>query len=548
MRTLISNWRGMLGIIPVLLLLGWWQYYPFGLVDDAFIPMVYANNIAQAEGIVFHPGGERVEGFSSPLWVLFLTLGAFLKVQLPAMALLGSQVMGLLCVFLTFCIYRTLFFDSENPQTFHAWFWPLAAGLALTGDVSFVAWSASGMETAAYTFLLLLLAFAVCTNMSWRFISLNLLSLALMRPEGMAYLLPVIAYGLLSRHSIQSMLKPLLLFFLIPFTLFILARYFYFGFPFPNTFYAKHNFGGIELLNRGFEYVFYFFRPRPLFLLAFLGLLLDLSKKNFRSLFIFSLAALQILMVIYEGGDHFTLHRFLVPVIPFLSILAIRGLCLVCQQMIFDKISHSATISRGAVQTVLALFVFILIPAHGVQLFEYSQDTRCNFSQGAQYHISVTRWTESWKNVGIWLQEKYPPGTDIAVINAGAIPFYCQLNCIDMLGLNDVTIAHTPLLSYDICLPGHDKSNADYVLSRKPTLIQLFPLLFFTSKPYPEEDLIDMVYYPSQKEMWNHPQFRRDYLYKTENTRFGYISYFERVHENNNENNDENDKKTLFPF
>ena len=57
---------------------------------------------------------------------------------------------------------------------------------------------------------------------------------------------------------------------------------------------------------------------------------------------------------------------------------------------------------------------------------------------------------------------------------------------------------------------------------------QLFPLLFFLSQPYPKDKLEEMITYPAQIDLWNHPRFHADYMYKTEETGMGFISYFER--------------------
>lgn len=36
--------------------------------------MCFAKNLAAGHGLVFNPGGERVEGFTNPLWVGFMAL------------------------------------------------------------------------------------------------------------------------------------------------------------------------------------------------------------------------------------------------------------------------------------------------------------------------------------------------------------------------------------------------------------------------------------------------------------------------------------------
>src|SRR5215207_5885523 len=43
-------------------------------MDDANIFMNYAQHLSRGEGFVFHSGGERVEGFTSMLWVLICSI------------------------------------------------------------------------------------------------------------------------------------------------------------------------------------------------------------------------------------------------------------------------------------------------------------------------------------------------------------------------------------------------------------------------------------------------------------------------------------------
>jgi hypothetical protein len=38
----------------------------------------------------------------------------------------------------------------------------------------------------------------------------------------------------------------------------------------------------------------------------------------------------------------------------------------------------------------------------------------------------------------------------------------------------------------------------------------------------------DMINYPAQMDMWREQRFHDQYVYKTEETSFGFISYFER--------------------
>jgi hypothetical protein len=67
-------------------------------------------------------------------------------------------------------------------------------------------------------------------------------------------------------------------------------------------------------------------------------------------------------------------------------------------------------------------------------------------------------------------------GEPVALVATGAIGsfgFYSQLPILDILGLVDATIARTepPPGDERFALPGHQRSNPDYVFSRQPDYI-----------------------------------------------------------------------------
>lgn len=115
--------------------------------DDTFIHLRYAENLLERGEFSFNPG-ERSYGATSPLWIfglaLLLTLGA---PPLVAAWLLGA-LCGLLVVVLSWSLLRRL----DLPPA-----WRTAVLLLIAGDVWFLRWSFSGMETPLATALLLVL-------------------------------------------------------------------------------------------------------------------------------------------------------------------------------------------------------------------------------------------------------------------------------------------------------------------------------------------------------------------------------------------------------
>ena len=82
--------------------------------------------------------------------------------------------------------------------------------------------------------------------------------------------------------------------------------------------------------------------------------------------------------------------------------------------------------------------------------------------------------------VGHHIDATWPTDITIAVNTAGSTPFYAGGDrvFIDMLGLNDPTIAHredVPALTQLQQLPGHGKGDGAYVLSRAPDRIIVGP-------------------------------------------------------------------------
>ena len=66
----------------------------FLVADDPFISMKYAKNLAEGFGLVWNPGGERVEGFSNPL-MTFLMAAIHLFYKDPATISLVVALMNL---------------------------------------------------------------------------------------------------------------------------------------------------------------------------------------------------------------------------------------------------------------------------------------------------------------------------------------------------------------------------------------------------------------------------------------------------------------------
>lgn len=533
----------------------------FGLVDDAYIPMIYARNLVEGNGLVFYEGGERVEGYSSPLWMVFLTGCELFGIDLPKTAQFLSTSFGFMALLFSVLVYVLYFFPRGDSIPFP---WQFLLMFFIVSDVGFIAWTISGMEASLYSILLILLAITIIQKNGSKWIIITLTLITTTRHEGLliSFATFLFLYARIwfrnhyaydsnkeiaiphpeivlnienpsdeSKHKIQSfkiISLDIFKYFLIPVGLLFILRWLYFGYPLPNTFYAKHDFAGWEVWVRGFHYVLTFFIPRPLFLFAVLWVFLEKPRFRVNGLLIWGMILTHTAAVIWEGGDHFALHRFMMPVIPLLAILSMRGIELFIQQYILNRVKITPFFTRSVYHILIVILMIFVVYFHARQLYEYKANDRYHFSNGAQWFRDEVNWARNWIQVGKWLKEKYPPRTKIAVVTAGAIPYFSELPTIDIMGLNDVTIAHTPAKAGAHAYTGHEKSNPDYVLAQEPQWVQLFPLLFFGSQPFPEENLEQLLTYPAQKDLWGHPEFREKYKYTSEETPYGFISYFER--------------------
>ena len=117
--------------------------------DDVFITLRYAENLAAGQGAVFNPG-ERVEGFSNPIFLVWLAALHSL-LHSPERMTFAAKLTGLLAGLLALLAMALLARrDPEAPE--HWGVPPLLCGLS--GYLAF--WAGSGMETGLHVLLVVL--------------------------------------------------------------------------------------------------------------------------------------------------------------------------------------------------------------------------------------------------------------------------------------------------------------------------------------------------------------------------------------------------------
>jgi len=201
--------------------------------DDAYISYRYAQNLARGEGLVFNPG-ERVEGYSNLLYVLLLA--PLTRVARPDAIYPLSVGLNLLFAAGAWTVFSRLAARRLGPER------AALASLLFGLCPALWLWTASGMETP----LVLLLQIAVWERVDaaahgeqvgWVGLATVAVLCVLSRADG--FMVPVLAVAYLLATGRKR--EALVLGTALGATLAAVVswRLSYYGYPLPNTYYAK---------------------------------------------------------------------------------------------------------------------------------------------------------------------------------------------------------------------------------------------------------------------------------------------------------------------
>jgi len=437
--------------------------------DDAFISFRYAENLVRHGQLVFDVG-ERVEGYTNFGWTMLLAL----VVALGGDPVLWSRLLGVACalgvlVVVTRAVRERLAAAPLAEAT------ALGAALWLALAPTFACWSTGGLETALFT-LLATLGFAA----AWRESEepsaparsgLWLGASALARPEG------VLLFALTAAHRALLLLRARrapgrgevafvggFLVLVLPYELW---RIRYYGWLFPNTFYVKE--GGPALWAPGMRELGRFVLDHQLWAVVPLALLCARPRLlGLAALWCAGLAT----HVASVGGDFMELHRFLMPLLPVLALPLALG----------ARRAAVALRARRVPAVALYLVLLALVGWRASVVDRVASDAIRE--RGVDPIDWLRRFSAQAQAIGVWLRVHEPAGTRIAVNAAGAIPYESRLETIDMLGVNDVWVAHhVPATS---SRPGHGKhAPLEYAARRGADLVIGHPQISELPPPPP---------------------------------------------------------------
>jgi len=455
MRRSIWTFLMMFALLSIVLLLMRWLLGA-GLIDDAYIYFRYADNFRDGHGLVFNPG-ERVEGYTSPLWVTGLSAVAMLGLELERTAQAVGLMLALSTVLLFACVGQRYLSDKWKLLiVLPTWF--------LITNPSVEYWASSGMDTPLFVFLFLLTFWTFSLesrgsgSMVWSGVCFLLAVLA--RLDALVLLPLYLLWLFLSSRRQPRVLLYKYGSFLTPQALLLLYfawRYSYYGALLPNTYYAKADIPIEVLLEKGLQYTSSFATVYwPMLICALVALILIArSPGSYRTELGFALAIIFLWggYVTYIGGDHFPMYRFYAPIIPFFALLFTAML-----NSLFSRLTRRHWPLAGTLS--LAAFVLPTMVNYHSYTFQF---------EGVRMQANI-EFTANWAEVGRWLRKNADNDYTIASTVVGAIPYYSKLRTIDMLGLTDREVATKGKVLPE-AETGHQKYNTDYVLSRRPDYI-----------------------------------------------------------------------------
>lgn len=418
-------------VLPALAaVIGGAVFYGF-TCDDAYITVRYADHLLRGEGLVFNPG-ERVEGFSSPLHLLLLSVVGVLGVALIEAAKVLGLAAAAVAAACTVALARRL---GAAPLVAGA------VGLAVGLHPGVLYYASSGMETTLYLALVAGAALRLAIELTGpqspapgarRPVSLWLLgAAAVTRPEG-ALLLAVACAARLwrarpggGRALAAEVLRSLVAW--LPLACWLAFRLAYYGEWLPNVYYAKPSGLGLGLdgVGAGLVYLHEAIMGGGTYLAlgaALAALALPGLRPRAPIAMVLLLAGAQGAFAVHTTGDWMLEARYALPAVPLMLAAAAAGLTAIA-------------VRRRALRPVVALACAALVIALGARAVTLAGEL-----EGDRAHDHAHR-SDGNEALGRWLAAHTPEDAVVVADEIGAVAHYSDRHVIDTLGLVDPEIA-----------------------------------------------------------------------------------------------------------
>ena len=157
LRIIKKNWLFILLLLIIAVYMGVYIYQTsfisngtryFVLFDDAMISMRFAKNFAEGYGLVWNPGEPPLEGYTNPLWVVFMAFFHLFPIPARKMSLL-IQISGAL-----FLLANLVFVKKIAEEVSEDAIVPYLAVILTALYVPLNNWSLQGMEVSVLALMI----------------------------------------------------------------------------------------------------------------------------------------------------------------------------------------------------------------------------------------------------------------------------------------------------------------------------------------------------------------------------------------------------------
>ncbi len=445
--------------------LAYWVLMPTVGIDDANITQVYGRNLAAGHGYVYNIGGERVEGSTSLIWTLINAV-AFWISSTPEIGLAAlSAVFAWVTLFSAMRITRELTAESGPIPA-------LLTGAAFLAFPAFFGWMIwSLMDVTLWVMVIAVMVWLLCRidragprgNLVLGVAVLAAL-LPVTRPEGIALTMALAGFYVLRwlLFAVPGLLTGLVIGLagVGSFAAATAWRLSYFGYPVPNTFYAKTSTDLLAQAELGARYVLSYLQE-PQNVLLFVSFCLSgamvLSRGGWAQRGAFWLSVYLIVggVMVYTvlGGDHFGSHRQFLYFLPLALPIIVAGLA---SWVPTDR-------PQWQISTLLIVPFVVIALVAGTRFVQTKGNMIIEFAIA---------------DAGRVLGDKLNalPGTpSIGVFAAGAIRMTYDHEVLDLLGLNWTKMAHAPDDGYRSDVPNQHGFNSNVFWESPPDVLPIFP-------------------------------------------------------------------------
>ena len=486
------------------------------LFDDAMISMRYAYNLAHGLGPVWN-AGERVEGFTNPLWVGLMALVHLLPIGLNETSLV-MQIIGASLLTLN------LFLVKSILEHFTDDLFAMLAAVALTAFYAPLnSYGLLGMEVSLLALMLSTVIWLIIRTADfsllptpWVYVILSISTLVRFDMAVPYIVIFAVLFFVQKENRKEHVIWGLGL-LVLSLGGQTLARYLYYGALLPNTYYLKVEGWPLTLrLLRGLYALVHFayYSNWVLFLLPFT---IFLFRRDWKVTLLALVFIAQVAYSVYVGGDAWENHgganRYIVIAMPLFFVVFSWSAVELLKKAASNLFAQGGVLAAGdggrsehhegnlfeigwRVVFVI-LFTFSLLNFNAL-IGEWKSIERWNFTRRPDYVAGSDRNLQ----IALAIENVTQPGASVAVIGAGTIPYLLpDRYAIDILGKADPYIAHqnvrTPMSLADVPFmrPGHMKWDYAYTFGQlKPdVIVSIWEGTDAEAAPYLKKDYVQAV-------------------------------------------------------